>query len=163
MRVGIRNALRAQYRYRCGYCGVEETEVGAELTVDHFQPRSQGGSDELDNLVYCCNACNQFKGDYWQPESAERILHPLRDSLAEHISELKNGRLHALTETGKFHIHHLHLNRSALIANRKCKRLDRQTQAEQQASLRMIEQLTREIEALQEQMRRTAKRDSAND
>ena len=52
--------------HRCGYCGVEEAEVGAELTVDHFQPRAQNGTDNAANLVYCCNACNQFKGDYWQ-------------------------------------------------------------------------------------------------
>src|SRR4051812_48538613 len=100
----MRNAIRARFQYRCAYCGVEEAEVGAELTVDHFQPRAHQGSDDLDNLVYCCNACNQFKGDHWQPDSVERILHPLRDNLAEHIAELKNGRLQALTEQGRSHI-----------------------------------------------------------
>ena len=157
MRESIRDALRARYQYRCGYCGVAETDVGAELTVDHFQPRSQNGSDDVDNLVYCCNACNQFKGDYWQPTSVERILHPLRDLLAEHITELKNGRLQALTETGKFHLDHLHLNRPALIANRRRRRRDKETQAQQQADFQLIEQLTREIERLQEQMGRTSR------
>ncbi len=163
MRKRTREAVRARYQYRCGYCGVDETDVGAELTVDHFQPSSRDGSDELDNLVYCCNACNQFKGDYWQPGSAERILHPLRDALAEHIAELKNGRLQALTETGRFHIIHLHLNRPALIANRRRKQRDKEAQAEQQASSQKIQQLTRKIENLQAQMRRASKGNTNND
>ncbi|MBC7798099.1 MAG: HNH endonuclease, partial [Pyrinomonadaceae bacterium] len=52
------------------------------MTVDHFLPRSLGGDDSLDNLIYCCHACNEFKGDYWQPNSPRRILHPLRDAIA---------------------------------------------------------------------------------
>ena len=158
MRESVRNALRARYQYRCGYCGVEEAEVGAELTIDHFQPRAQNGTDNAANLVYCCNACNQFKGDYWQPDSIERILHPLHDAVVQHIAELKNGQLQALTDTGRFHIRRLHLNRPALIANRKRKRRDKETQTEQQANLRTIQQLTREIESLQERIRRASGR-----
>lgn len=159
MRQSVRDTLRVRYHYRCGYCGVEEADVGAELTVDHFQPRSQEGSDELENLVYCCNACNQFKGDYWQPGNQKRILHPLHDKLVEHLTELKNGRLQALTPTGKFHIDHLHLNRPALIANRRRKRRARESQAEQQANLQLIQQLTRDIENLQQQMRDASRQD----
>jgi 5-methylcytosine-specific restriction endonuclease McrA len=85
VRASDRQTLRTRYVFRCGYCGIREVDAGAELTVDHFQPRSQGGSDLLDNLVYCCPACNEYKGGYWQPNSPRRILHPLRDSLAEHF------------------------------------------------------------------------------
>ena len=53
-------SLRQLYRFRCGYCGVSETEAGAELTVDHFQPRSVQGADTVANCVYCCHACNAF-------------------------------------------------------------------------------------------------------
>ena len=82
-----RQAVRELYDFRCGYCGVRETDVGAPLTLDHFQPRSKGGSATLANLVYCCHACNEFKSDYWQPESVRRILHPRRDVMAEHLVE----------------------------------------------------------------------------
>ncbi|MEM4409784.1 MAG: HNH endonuclease signature motif containing protein, partial [Candidatus Caldarchaeum sp.] len=47
-------AVRIQYGYRCGYCGVAETEVGALLEIDHYRPLLAGGTDALDNLVYCC-------------------------------------------------------------------------------------------------------------
>jgi 5-methylcytosine-specific restriction endonuclease McrA len=111
MRPDEREALRGRFQYRCGYCGVSERDAGAELTIDHFQPRSQGGSDEPENWVYCCHACNEFKGDFWQPTSLHRILHPLRDDLAAHMVEQEDGTLQALSETGAFHIERLHLNR----------------------------------------------------
>ena len=40
-----RMAVREQYNFRCGYCGVSEIDVGSELEIDHFQPTSQRGSD----------------------------------------------------------------------------------------------------------------------
>jgi hypothetical protein len=47
-------------RYRCVYCGLVGT--GAELTVDHVEPRMRGGDQSEGNLVTCCRACNTLKG-----------------------------------------------------------------------------------------------------
>src|SRR5487761_763324 len=109
MRPEEREALRRRFGFRCGYCSVGEADAGSELTVDHFQPRSQGGSDTSDNWVYSCHACNEFKGDWWRPESSRRILHPERDELARHIAEGKDGSLRPLTEMGAFQIERLRL------------------------------------------------------
>jgi hypothetical protein len=111
--------LRQIYGFSCAYCGISEDDAGAELTVDHWQPRSAGGSDALDNLVYACHACNGFKGDYWNPDSEERLLHPLRDNVDQHIQSDTNGMLIGLTVTGAFHIAQLQLNRPALIRARQ--------------------------------------------
>src|SRR6266852_4333511 len=89
MRKDERLTLRQHFQFRCGYCGVHERDVGAELTVDHFQPRSRDGAHEPENWVYCCHACNEFKGDYWQPDSPYRIPHPIRDTSASHMVEEK--------------------------------------------------------------------------
>ena len=94
---------------------MRESDVGAELTADHFQPTSRGGSDEAENWVYCCHACNEFKSDYWEPESVRRVLHPEHDPLAAHITEESDGTLRPLTDTGAFHIECLHLNRQQLV------------------------------------------------
>lgn len=102
MRHEERESLRRRFGFRCGYCGVAERDVGSELTVDHFQPRSRGGSDEPDNWVYCCHPCNEFKGAYWQPDSSRRILHPLRDPIETHVVEQEDGTLRASSETGSF-------------------------------------------------------------
>jgi hypothetical protein len=135
-----RAALRRLYEYRCGYCGVSETDVGAELTIDHFQPRSRGGQDQWDNWVYGCFTCNNHKGDYWQPESVQRILHPLRDYLAEHIAEQSDGTLVGLTETGRFHIERLHLNRPALVAHRlQARRAERNERELAELQRRLVE------------------------
>jgi hypothetical protein len=133
-----RAALRRLYNFRCGYCGVSDVDSGAELTVDHFQPRSQGGTDAGGNLVYCCHACNEYKGSYSQPETLERILHPLRDNLPEHILEQEDGTLYALTPTGAFHIAQLHLNCPTLIAHRL---VERQLQLARQELLALRQRL----------------------
>lgn len=41
----------------CKYCGSP-----GPLTLDHVIPRSQGGSDEPQNLVPACRSCNSSKG-----------------------------------------------------------------------------------------------------
>jgi hypothetical protein len=114
--------IRRIYNYQCGYCTVHETNVGGELEIDHFQPIIHGGTDDIENLVYCCPVCNRYKRDFWPSEAdlnlGRRILHPKRDELSMHIREEIDGRLVALTEMGRFHIEKLRLNRPALIALR---------------------------------------------
>jgi HNH endonuclease len=119
----LHQQVRQAFVYRCGYCGVDEAKVGAELTVDHYQPTASGGTDQIDNLVYACHRCNQYKGDYWPtPErigSGFYVLHPHRHSVAEHWHENEDtGELEPSTVTGTFHIRLLHLNRSQLVVHR---------------------------------------------
>ena len=118
MRRTLRQVVHVRYEFRCGYCGVSETNIGAEMTVDHFLPRIHGGEDSPDNLVYCCHACNEFKSDYWHDEPDLRLLHPLLDDSARHYQEQEDGTLLALTERGGNHLQTLRLNRPELIACR---------------------------------------------
>ena len=53
--------------FTCRYCGTGgrgsfEQWFTAHLGVDHVKPRKHGGSDEAENLVTCCHACNVYKG-----------------------------------------------------------------------------------------------------
>ena len=119
IRAQAKRIVRAVYAFRCGYCGVPEAQVGAELTFDHFRPQSQGGTDDPANLVYACHACNEFKGEYWTEDSGTRLLHPLTDNLTEHVAEETNGKLRALTVLGQVYLDQLQLNRSALVEHRR--------------------------------------------
>ena len=49
-------AKKEQYNHRCFYCG-----KASKLTKDHVLPVSLGGTDEIDNIVPACWACNYKK------------------------------------------------------------------------------------------------------
>ncbi len=123
-----RDAARRRAGFACEFCGVSETDAGGELTIDHFQPRSRGGRDDLDNLLYCCSRCNQYKQSYWPEQASDPMLwNPRRDSRAEHFLELEDGTLYPLSPTAAFTIRRIRLNRPALVTHRLAKR--RQTEA----------------------------------
>lgn len=67
---------------RCAYTGRQLTP-GVNASVDHVLPRSRGGSDELDNLVWTCAAVNRAKTDMTPSEF--RAL--CADVLAHHASQ----------------------------------------------------------------------------
>ena len=41
----------------CCYCG-----AASRLSLDHLWPKSHGGSESSDNIVWCCLCCNSAKG-----------------------------------------------------------------------------------------------------
>lgn len=47
--------------YVCQYCGEKITNKTG--TKDHVIPKSKGGKNSWDNLVACCNYCQQLKND----------------------------------------------------------------------------------------------------
>ena len=146
-------AVRRRYEERCGYCAVREVEAGSELELDHFQPRAAGGSDDLDNLVYCCLTCNRLKGDFWPAREpltiARRLLHPRRDALHEHLRETSAGRIEALTETGAFHVARLRLNRPPLVVLRQARQANVRLREELAAAQADQAQLQERIRALE--------------
>ena len=46
--------------FRCRYCGKRPVD-GVKLTLDHVYPQSEGGGDDLFNLVTSCQRCNSHK------------------------------------------------------------------------------------------------------
>jgi len=116
----IREDVRQRAQYACKFCGITEIDTGGMLTIDHFRPRTKSGSDELENLIYACITCNQYKQDYWPLTDIAPILwNPRQESASEHFIEQGDGQLNALTPTGTFTIKRLRLNRSQLIAARQ--------------------------------------------
>ena len=156
MRRSMRQLVRIRDDFRCVYCGVRETQIGAELTLDHLRPRVHGGADNAENLVYCCHACNEFKGEYWQIEANLRLLNPLEDDFDLHYREQDNGVLLALIIRGENHLRVLQLNRPERIAHRlerkeiaflreQNQRLRQQLQEAEQTTDRLEAELERNI------------------
>ncbi len=58
----IRQQVIVNAQYRCEYCKTSSKLTGMPLTMEHIQPKSLGGSDDLINLAAACYRCNEFKG-----------------------------------------------------------------------------------------------------
>jgi len=54
--------------FKCTECGSNK-----DLTVDHINPKSKGGSDDENNLRTLCEKCNKKKGNF-NPSFKEKIF-----------------------------------------------------------------------------------------
>jgi hypothetical protein len=145
----IREHVRERAGFACEFCGVTETDTGGQLTIDHFQPKAKGGDDSLDNLLYCCPRCNQYKLDYWpvQPDDPS-LWNPRQEPAAQHFLELDDGTLHPLTPIGAFTLRRLRLNCPPLVAYR----LRRRQQVEETRLLTRYRDLIQLLEHLHVQL-----------
>jgi hypothetical protein len=108
--------VRQRANFACEYCGVTETDSGGQLTVDHYRPRTQGGGDELGNMLYCCYRCNLYKGDYWPAKPEDLPLwNPRLDPRENHLLLLADGTLYPISASGRFTLQRLRLNRPELV------------------------------------------------
>lgn len=59
----IPNSLRFKVlqrdNFRCVYCGAASSAT--QLHIDHVEPKSKGGENEIDNYVAACASCNSGK------------------------------------------------------------------------------------------------------
>ena len=60
METDARAQVWAKTNGHCWYCG-KLMNPWSDFTVDHMDPRKQGGGDEITNLVPCCKPCNSQK------------------------------------------------------------------------------------------------------
>ena len=145
----VRDQVRRRADFACEFCGVTETDVGGELTLDHFQPKTKGGADGLDNLLYCCARCNQYKLAYWPTHSPDPSLwNPRQEPASTHFLELDDGTLQPLTTSGAFTLKRLRLNRPPLVAHR----LRKQRQAEDARLLTRWRDLVESLQRLHVQL-----------
>lgn len=134
----LREDVRRRASYACEYCGVTETDVGGELTIDHFQPQAWSGTDDPSNLIYCCHRCNLYKADFWVASgSTAGLWNPRSDPVNEHLLLTNDGVLHPLSERGATTIQVLRLNRPPLLAYRRQRRF----RAEQESMLQQYREM----------------------
>ena len=56
---------------RCELCG--KKILLKDMTLDHINPLSMGGEDNVSNLSCTCKLCNHFKGNILPDDFFERI------------------------------------------------------------------------------------------
>lgn len=86
--------------------------------MEHIQPISAGGTDDLQNLALACRSCNVHKSNRQvclDPQTRETVplFHPRRDLWTEHFTfDGGSGELLGLTPTGRATVACLRMNRT---------------------------------------------------
>lgn len=75
-------------KFTCQYCGCSAPDV--TLHIDHIEPKSKGGSDDVTNLITSCADCNMGKSDRSLSDNAviKQRKHQL-DELQERREQLE--------------------------------------------------------------------------
>jgi len=74
--------------FTCQYCGKKSPEV--ILHVDHINPVSKGGDNDLMNLITSCQSCNSGKSDITlSDDTAVQKQRAMLDELSERREQLK--------------------------------------------------------------------------
>jgi 5-methylcytosine-specific restriction endonuclease McrA len=89
-----KKAIWQQQSDTCGRCGRERDEVH-RVNVHHIQPLSEGGSNELDNLVGLCCDCHALRHPYSDKIEgyyAESPVYPAKDAVRE-VATVRSKRI----------------------------------------------------------------------
>lgn len=86
--------------YHCHYCKIEMTNNRNDvknpnlMTVDHKISRNDGGINSIDNLIACCQRCNNLKGSEYDYLGFKEIVFSVetRDILYEKVSKENTKR-----------------------------------------------------------------------
>ena len=117
----LKRLLSERARGCCEYCLSQVDYSPDPFSVEHINPRSRGGTEELENLAFSCLGCNYKKFtavDAIDPVTKQRVplFHPRRNRWREHFAWNEVFTLvQGLTPTGRATIARLDLNRKGLI------------------------------------------------
>jgi hypothetical protein len=110
--------------HRCEYCHAPEVVFNFPFEVEHIQPVSKDGTDEVSNLALACRSCNIFKSDDTEgfddeTHSSTRLFNPRVDHWEDHFEVvLESGALLGLTEIGRATTKTLRMNREVQLIAR---------------------------------------------
>ncbi len=87
--------------FRCEYCLLHESVSFYSFHIDHIHSLKHGGSNNIDNLAYCCPDCNNFKGTdvgtFSDKNKLIRFYNPRIDYWNDHF-EINDSAIFAKTD-----------------------------------------------------------------
>jgi len=115
----IREYLAEKFDHKCCYCGKPQGN-GARFEVEHFTPKSRGGSNRITNLGWSCHECNEAKGnltceEFGHPEVRKKAeagmkhashMSIMRWKLYERLKALYGDRLHLTYGSTTLYLRH---------------------------------------------------------
>lgn len=120
-----RSSLKKEVEERangcCEYCLCLVDFCPDPFSLEHVIPLSKYGSDDIENLAFSCQGCNNRKYTATHaidPVSGERVAlyHPRKDKWSTHFQWANDYSLMiGLTPTGRATIERLQLNRKGVV------------------------------------------------
>ena len=121
----IREAVVRLAQGRCEYCQCPERYSSTTFSVEHIMPRAKGGGDEIDNLAFACQGCNNRKytaTSHLDPVSGFEVplYHPRRHGWSQHFAWSDDGKeMNGTTDVGRASVARMALNRTGVVALRE--------------------------------------------
>ncbi|WP_040695298.1 HNH endonuclease [Nodosilinea nodulosa] len=121
----IRDRVRSQANYQCGYCRSLQKYVLGALEIEHIIPKAAGGSDEEENLWLACRLCNSYKGIQTQAKDpitdrTVKLFNPRLQNWAQHFHWTDGGiSIEGLTDVGRASVMALQLNNPYAVTVRQ--------------------------------------------
>jgi hypothetical protein len=109
----------------CEYCRSPESYSSDPFSVEHILPLQAGGSDEMENLAFACQGCNNFKYTKTtarDPVSLQLVplFHPRIYGWRDHFIWNEDfSMILGTTPMGRATVEALRLNRPGLINLRR--------------------------------------------
>jgi hypothetical protein len=109
----------------CEYCRCPQRFCPDTFSIDHILPKARRGRDELSNLAFACQGCNNAKYDHTTARDPTtgvtvRLFNPRLDRWTEHFEWAENfTRVVGITAIGRATIDLLRLNRPQVQELRK--------------------------------------------
>ena len=109
-------AVRQRSRFQCEYCHYPELLSSAPLSIDHIQPKSLGGSDDLNNLALACRRCNERRYNFTtgidlETETEVALFNPRSQQWSDHFIWSADAlQIIGRTSTGRATCNRLDLN-----------------------------------------------------
>ena len=72
METNKRKQIYNKYNGRCAYCG-DKIDY-KDMQVDHIKPKYLGGTDDIENLMPSCRACNFYKSTFSLEDFRKRLM-----------------------------------------------------------------------------------------
>lgn len=120
-----REAVAERASWCCEYCCSQAHFSPDPFSIEHIVPRSYGGTNELSNLAFSCQGCNNYKHTSMEapdPLGGESVplFHPRRDRWDEHFVWSDDAsEVLGLTPTGRATVVRLKLNRLGVVNLRR--------------------------------------------
>jgi hypothetical protein len=108
--------VRQRAQFRCEYCHYPELLSSAPLSIDHIQPQSLGGNDDLNNLALACRRCNERRYNFTtgiDPETETEVVlfNPRQQQWSDHFTWSTDAlRIIGKTSIGRATCNRLDLN-----------------------------------------------------